>query len=405
MSEVATPFHARQATLDGTLTLRALLRHGFAVSVYPRQVVTATPGASAPGAERIEPGHGATELSFVHGLPGTSGLAPVTFSQDKRMRRALLERAGIAVPKGATFTMGRGVRGSHRFAHRIGFPVVVKPAVGDNAIETFAGIGDDAALEAALDHLRTPPTERPGFSRAAYGLTELREPGEENGRIVVPSSYTFLVEKQLSGAYLRCLVIGDEVHSVISCVGAPGDGSLTGGIEILHQIHPGFTDLARRAAAVIDGLAVVTVDIVAPNPYDHPSTQTFGVVELSERPGLWVQAMVDPQLAEGLAEEILISYARSCGVAVAGGRDEVTVELEAHALPDVVEGAAAIESAASEAGLRCRITDSDRVAGVVRADLSGGVGPMAELTDALLDGRIDRQQVMLAVLSPRPVMR
>lgn len=394
MSEVATNFHAQQANLDGILTLRSLLRHGFDVSVYPRQVVTATRGTNPRSAE----------LSFVHGLPGTTGLAPATYAQDKRMRRALLERAGIPVPKGATFTMGRGVRGAHRFANRIGFPVVVKPAVGDNVIETFAGITDDAALDRALDQLRTPPAERPGFIRAAYGLTELREPGEENGRIVVPSSYTFIVERQLLGAYLRCLVIGDEVRSVISCVGAPGDGSLSGGIEIVHKIHPGFLDIVRRAARVIDGLAVVAVDIVAPNPYDSPNGQDVGLVELTERPGLWVQSMVDPQLAARLSEEILLSYGKSAGVAVVGGVDEVSVDLEAHAIPDVAEGAAAIEAAAARADLQVRITDSDRLNGVVRAELCGDVDAVAALTDALLDGQIDDQRVMLAVLTHRPTV-
>lgn len=388
MSEAAIAFHPQQASLDGILTLRALLRHGLEVSVYPRQVVVAARDGGA-------------ELSFVHGLPGTSGLAPVTYAQDKRMRRALLERAGVPVPKGATFTMGRGVRGSHRFANRIGFPVVVKPAVGDNVIETFTGITDADSLDVALDHLRTPPNDRPGFSRAAYGLTELREPGEENGRIVVPSSYTFIVERELPGAYLRFLLIAGEVRSVISCVGNPGDGSLTGGIEIAHKVHPGFSEIARRAAGVIDGLGVVAVDIVAPNPYDQPNGQEFGVVELSERPGLWVQATVDPARAAQLAEEILVSYGNSCGVTLADPRDEVTVGLEAHAIPDVVEGAAAIEAAATRAGLQVRITDSDRVAGVVHAELSGGIGPIAELTDALLDGQIDDQRVMLAVLTPQ----
>jgi ABC-type transport system substrate-binding protein len=45
--------------------------------------------------------------------------------------------AGLPVPKGATFSVGRGVRDAKNFAERIGYPVVVKPAMGDNAIETF----------------------------------------------------------------------------------------------------------------------------------------------------------------------------------------------------------------------------------------------------------------------------
>ncbi|HIT76666.1 MAG TPA: hypothetical protein IAA98_13875 [Candidatus Avipropionibacterium avicola] len=375
--------------VDGTLVLGSLLGKGFEVSVYPRQVVTA-----------IDPASDGPELAFVHGLPSSSGLAPVTYAQDKRMRRALLERHRVPIPRGATFTMSRGIRGAHRFAAQVGFPVVIKPAVGDSIIETHSGLGDVAAMDRALDELRTPPSERPGFSRAAYGLTELREPGEENGRIVVPPGYTFLVEKQLSGHYLRFLVIDGEIASVIDCDGAPGDGTLRGGVEITNQVHPGLVEIALRGARAIPGLAVVAVDLVTADPRADAASPGTAVVELSERPGLWVQRLVDPGLADRLATRIVEAHLASHGIGPGSAAEHLEVVLEAHAIPDVEQGADVITSAATAYGLVARVRDTDRLAGVVRADLHGAAGSIAQLTDDLLDGRIDQLRVMLAVLSP-----
>lgn len=386
-TESRTELTPRHDEVDGVLMLRAALRHGLDVELYPRQVFTA-----------ICQG---TELSFVHGLPGTSGLAPVTYAQDKRMRRALMERAEVPVPRGATFTMGRGIPGARRFAADVGFPVVVKPAVGDNAIETFRGVYDAEGMDLALDYLSTPPAERAGFSRAAYGLTELREPGEVDGRRVVPPGYQFMVEKQLDGEQLRVLIIDGQVRSVLRCEGAPSDSSLSGGEEILDRVHQGLVALAERAAAVIPGLAVVALDIVVPDPFAAPEGQTVGVVEYSERPGLWVQATADRDLARQLAEEILRSYAADLSVTLPEAREEVSVGFEAHAVPDVAEGAAAIERAAAAAGLRVEITGTDRLAGIVTADLSGDADAVAHLANALLDGVIEGQRVMLGVLTHR----
>src|SRR5699024_6140981 len=129
-TESQNELHLNPIECDGVLLLRAALRYGLDVSLYPRQILLASAA-------------GLPELSFVHGLPGTSGLGPVTYAQDKRMRRALMERSGIPVPRGATFTMGRGVNGAKKFASELGFPVVIKPAIGDNVIETFRNLHDD----------------------------------------------------------------------------------------------------------------------------------------------------------------------------------------------------------------------------------------------------------------------
>ncbi|WP_022919010.1 hypothetical protein [Ruania albidiflava] len=386
-SETLSQKIAPHEEFDGVLALRALLRAGLDVEVYPRQVVYA-------------PARNGVDLSFVHGIPGSSGLGPVTYAQDKRMQRGLLERHGVPVPRSATFTMGRGISGAKRFARKVGYPVLVKPAVGDNGIETFRNIRSSGGIDAALDYLRTPPSERPGFSRAAYGLTELREPGEENGRIVVPPGYMFMVEKQLEGTYLRVLVSDGEVRSIIQCEGVPTDESFIGGTEILGQTHPSLNELALRAVAALPGLSLAAIDFVVENPVRPVDEQDLGVVELSERPALWVQARVDPTWAEQLAEDLVRRYATAEGHSLPEPRPSVSVTLEAHALPDATEGGQAIVEAATARGLQAEVTDVDQTAGTVYAKLSGDAGIVAHLVNEMLNGSIDEQRVMLAVVRP-----
>lgn len=370
---------------DGVLALQALLRAGLDVEVYPRQVVYVPAGEG-------------TELSFVHGIPGTSGLGPVTYAQDKRMQRGLLERNGVPVPPAATFTVGRGVSGAKRFALRTGFPVLVKPAVGDNGIETFRNLQDVESIDQALDYLRTPPSQRAHFSRASYGLTELREPGEENGRIVVPPGYMFMVEHQLTGTYLRAFVSDGEVRSVIRCEGVPTDLSLTGGTEVIDQVHPSLKALALRAVHALPGLSLAAIDIVVEDLARPTDEQEVGVVEFSERPSLWVQAKVDPSLAERLSEDLVRRYAVAEGHTLAEPQAEVAATLEAHALPDATHGGRAIVEAATALGLQAEVTEVDQLEGTVYARFSGAPGTLAYLINEMLNGSIDEQRVMLAVV-------
>lgn len=370
---------------DGVLALQALLGAGLDVEVYPRQVVYVPAGEGA-------------ELSFVHGIPGTSGLGPVTYAQDKRMQRGLMERNGVPVPSSATFTVGRGISGAKRFARRVGFPVLVKPAVGDNGIETFRDIQDVEGIDQALEYLRTPPSQRAGFSRASYGLTELREPGEENGRVVVPPGYMFMVEHQLDGTYLRALVSDGEVRSVFRCEGVPSDETLTGGTEISDQVHPSVKALAVQAVRALPGLSVAAIDIVLEDPARPTDEQEVGVVEFSERPGLWVQAKADLALAEQLSADLVRRYAVAEGHALGEPRQEVSVTIEAHALPDATQGGQAIVDAATALGVQAEVTGVDQTEGTVYATFSGAVATVAYLINEMLNGSIDEQRVMLAVV-------
>lgn len=340
-------------------------------------------------------------MSFVHGIPGNTGLAPVTYAQDKRMRRAQMERAGIPIPKGATFSLGYGSKLAARYAKQIGYPITVKPAVGDNGIEGFLNIRNRRGMREALAYLSQPTTERETFTRASYGLTELREPGIEDGKVTVPPGYLFIVEKHLVGQYLRFLVVDGEVVSAILCEGYPVDRTLSGGREVLSELHPEVVDLAARAGQVIPGVPAVAVDIVIPNPAAPLEGQTYGLVEYSERPYLWVQGVVDPELPLVLSDKIFRSYADKLGFTLSAPRDEIELSFDAMAIPDARAGAKAMEETAKKWGFELQVSDVDQLGGSVSGTLSGDALLIAAFADALLDGKIDDTPVMMASFRPK----
>ncbi len=377
------------AELDGVLALHAALRYGLDVEILPRQVLISTIDDNS------------NELSYVHGIPGNTGLAPVTYAQDKRMRRAQMERAGIPIPKGATFSLGYGSKLAARYAKQIGYPITVKPAVGDNGIEGFLGVRNRRGMREALAYLSQPTTERETFTRASYGLTELREPGIEDGKVTVPPGYLFIVEKHIVGQYLRFLIIDGEVVSAILCNGYPVDRTLSGGREVLHEIHPELVDLAARAGTVIPGIPVAAVDIVVPNPTAPLEGQTYGLVEYSEWPYLWVQGVVDPELPLVLSDKIFRSYADKLGFTLSAPRDEIELSFDAMAIPDARAGAKAMEDTAARWGFELSVSDVDQLGGSVSGTVSGDALLLAVFADALLDGKIDDTPVMMANFRPK----
>jgi hypothetical protein len=384
--EAASAAAAIPATLrDGYEVHRAALRHGLDVMLYPRQVLIASPPGGGP------------ELAFVHGVPQTSTLAAVTYAQDKRMRRELLERAGLPVPPGATFAIGRDRKRAREFARQIGYPVVVKPAVGDNLSEVFPGIQDERQLDEAIDYLRIPESERPTFSRAAYGLTLLLEPDEEDGRTVAPSSYQFLLERHVSGQYLRILVLDQRPISAIQ-LGPAG----TPNQVVTSEIHPSVRSLASEAAGVIPGLAVANVDLVLDDPRRPVAEQPHWIVELTERPWLATPASVSADLSHQLGEAVLRHLAAERSVPIPAPREQVELDFLAYSAADPGGLSAVMAERIREAGLGGRAEVTDPVEGTVGGTVTGPVGPVAWLFESLVAADRGAERTMLLDARQRP---
>lgn len=371
-----------RALRDGYEVHRAALAHGFDVTLLPRQVM------------EVEQPAAGVRTAFSHGVPQQTTLAAVTYAQDVRMRRDMVMRAGYAVPTGATFSMGGSSRRAVRYAQEtLGFPVVLKPAVGDNTIDVITGIGSAEQLERAIEFFHTPPTERPGYTRAAYALTELREPGvTDDGRVMVPPGYRFLVEQQVQGEYLRFLVLDGEVLNVLLCPQGPWKSSPEQIKDVTGAVDVSLKEIAAGVVEAIPGITLAAIDLVVQDHTRYTEPDDAPVVEYSERPWLEVQHRAARALAEDMGNQILSFGA---GTALAEPKESVSVEftIEGSVHPEKLLTALSSEFEKLELSGDAALTDP--AIGTITGRVEGDPANIAWLVESMLDTGLDGQRAML----------
>lgn len=370
---------------DGYEVHRAALARGLNVRLLPRQVM-----------EVSTPEDSSRTVGFTHGVPESTTLAGATYAQDMRMRRAMLMKAGFAVPRGATFSVGRSKPLARRFASRIGYPVVIKPAVGDNTIEVSPNLQDRGDLMEAIEYLYTPPSQREKFTRAAYGLTELREPGRVNGKVVAPAGYRFLIEKHVRGQYLRFLIIDQRVANVLYCPDGPWESAPEQMRDVTGSTHQSLNDIAAGAARAVPGLAVAAVDIVVPNYEADTAIEDAQIVELSERPWLAVQHSYDPSLASGLADEILQSALPQAKARQYQEKISSQILIGGAVYPATLLDV--LRQQFEKFAIESELYESDRALGQIRGEVQGTPNGISWVMGHLINKSINGQRAMIVTL-------
>lgn len=371
---------------DGYEVHRAALERGLNIRLLPRQVM-----------ELSFPGDATSTRGFVHGVPQETTLAGATYAQDLRMRRAMLMKAGFTVPRGATFSVGRSRVLGRKFAERIGYPVVVKPAVGENTIEVQTGIKNNRDFKRAIEYLFTPPRERKEFTRSAYALTELREPGKIDGKFIAPPGYRFLVEKQEQGQYLRFLIIDNKVQNVLYCADGPWNTRSRKIQDVTDETHTSLKEIAKSAAGVIPGLQVVAVDLIANDYSARTATKDAKILELSERPWLSVQLKKSPILASKMANIVLESTFPT--LAGADHKNPVSADIVIGGAVNPKSLLNVVSETFTELGIKNHLYESDHAMGQLKGTVTGDPRGIAWVGERLLDKGIRRQRAMLVEVS------
>ncbi|SMY13192.1 hypothetical protein [Brevibacterium jeotgali] len=357
---------------DGYHVHRAALAHGLNVLALPRQVLLA-------GRQRAVP----SEVSFAHGVPESSTVAAVTFAQDRRLRRAMVERAGVAVPKGATFSW-RTVRSASTFAEEIGYPVVVKEGQGENPSRAIRGVRSAQGVASAFHELRlTRPEDRsPGSNPliAGYAATRLGFDIDDEGNEVAPLRTRFLVEKQVPGQVVRTLVCGDD--AVVSVL--LDDSTGLGVLDVTQQCHPRIREIAVAATQATPGLALGTVDIVS-DDYRSDGGEAL-VTEVSERPRLETYVTAGELLGEIASDAIIRLQARLAGFDLSSTRTHVSGIALVEGLRDAEATAEELPVRADALGLSVQVVDIDDVLGNLRLSMSGTPSTIAAYGELLLSG-------------------
>lgn len=374
--------------MDGWLIHTAAIARGLSTWLLSGQVLYVRNGDNQ-------------ELSFAHGVPEQTRLSAAVIVQDKRIRRALLAQRGIETPKGASFSLGKGLSGAQRYAKKIGYPVVLKPMVGENSVEVIPKVLNQRDLIKGFDYYRTVPALRDKFELSSYTLTTLFWPKDVGGT-ETRDDYRVVVEEHVKGKYLRFFLLGAKV---ISCIHAPGGtwDAAEGGGDVTHEVHARMNRLARRVARTFPQLFALTVDIVVEDWTQAPESQRYSVVEVAERPWHHVRRHYIGTGVHNLADQTLRRSAEEAGyqLPAATDSDEVTVELcwQGVSNSEAFLGAFAEQSTAR--GLTGQVWVEDKIGGVVKAHVHGRPENIALVSELSVDGGLSAERVMSVESVPR----
>jgi cyanophycin synthetase len=279
---------------DRLAALLALARR-CAIGTSTGAVVTAAQRRGIPAlrltedANLFQLGWGSKQKRLQATMTGATSHVAVELASDKHLTKALLEQAGLPVPKGETVTTPEEAR---RVARRLGAAVTIKPLDANQGKGVTTACRSDAEIDAAFEHARR-------YSRHV------------------------IVERHLKGRDYRVLVTGGAIAAA-SCRRPPavtGDGvsSIAALVEAENR-NPsrgeGHTNILTKIP--MDELAL---DAVAKQGYTFDSVPAAGVeVELRGNANLSTGGTAEDvtDLLPASTARICIRAARTVGLDVAG---------------------------------------------------------------------------------------
>ncbi len=388
---VPLPISFPPAMLDSYLVLCAVLARKLDALLLPRQVLLAGPAGREVGA-----------LSFVHGVPSASSVAGVTHTQDKRLRRMLLNMAELPTPPGITFS-SRGSKNLQQFVSRTGYPFVLKAAIGENPSFKIDNIANEEQLMTAISRLRLRSEDQLSPARSliisAYAEDMLNFEEDELGKRIAPPHARLLIEKRVSGRYIRCLVCGDRVLAAIEIDKTGPEQCL----EVLGRLHEDFRNVALRAASVVPGLSVASVDLVVEDLAREPGRQSYYIVELSERPRLDSYMEASPELGRVLADALLSYEAERSSCSLQDPADEISIRMRAESLSDPNALLPLFRDTCNALRLSGSIELTDPVEGIVEGHIQGAPSAAALVMQALMSGVHFGQRAVAADIWQTPM--
>lgn len=234
----------------------------------------------------------------------------------KETTRLILQNKGIPVPEGRSFNTG-DLGTARQYATQLGYPVVVKPAMGTMGIGVKADIRDENELNLAFEHLNASRLANQGF------IVEKHINGEEYRILVVGDEVIAAVQREPAS------VIGDGIHNVAELIlrknrfrrsnpqlasspivltddsrhllieqglelrsvpemdryvalSSSSNISLGGDSrEILDRLHPSVIEASIEAVRAVPGLNYCGVDFLLEDPALPLDQQSAGICELN----------------------------------------------------------------------------------------------------------------------------
>jgi hypothetical protein len=359
---------------DGYLIHSAVLASRLNVLLLPRQVLLAT-----------KQGQEAGVISFVHGVPQASTMAGVTHARDKRLRRHLLNIAKLPVVPGITFS-SHGERSVRQFISRVGYPLVLTTAIGENPSRKTDEIWNKKDFFNAVSKLRVLTEDQflPARSLevSAYGENILSFSEDDSGRRIASPQMRLLVEKSVRGHYIRCLVCNGEILAAIELDRSTSNGNA----HILGQVPPDLDLIASRAASVVPGLFAATVDLVVEDLTRALENQKYYIVEVSERSRLDTYMAASEGLGGELAHALLLRQARQSGFDLDDPVDSVAIRAVLEGVREPHQSLPKLAAFCNAAQLVGFMRVAEPLEGLVEGHVQGAPQEIALLLEALASG-------------------
>ncbi len=264
----------------------------------------------------VQLGHGINQRRIQATMTDhTSGIG-VEIADDKMRTKRILKSAGVPIPEGAEV---EEIETALEEVEYIGYPVVVKPLVGNHGRGISVNVGNDDDLKVAFEQAKrlheTVVVERflPGFDHRVlvihgkFVAAARRDPASVTGdgsstiqelidqlnedpqrgygheNVLTRVIVDFMTERLLGqmGIGLDTVLPEGEELVLKSTANLSQGGTAT---DVTDEVHPFIRHMAERIAKIID-LDIMGIDIIAPHLREPLEMTGGGVVEVNAAPG------------------------------------------------------------------------------------------------------------------------
>jgi cyanophycin synthetase len=264
----------------------------------------------------VQLGHGVNQRRIQATMTDRTSAIGVEIADDKMRTKEILEEAGVPIPRGENL---EDLEGALRTADHIGYPVVVKPLVGNHGRGITVNVGGEDDLKVAFEQAKRfhdfVVVERylPGFDhrvlviKGQFVAAARRDPASVTGdggstiqqlidelnrdpqrgygheKVLTQVKVDFMTNRLLSqmGKGLDTVLPEGEELVLKSTANLSQGGTST---DVTDEVHPFVRHMAERIARIID-IDVMGIDIIAPNLHEPLEDTGGGVVEVNAAPG------------------------------------------------------------------------------------------------------------------------
>jgi cyanophycin synthetase len=264
----------------------------------------------------VQLGHGVNQRRIQATMTERTSAIGMEIADDKMRTKEILERAGVPIPKGENV---EEIEEAIDTADYIGYPVVVKPLVGNHGRGITVNVQSEDDLRVAFEQAKrfrdTVVVERylPGFDHRVlvihgkFVAAARRDPAMVTGdgkstiqqlvdqlnedpqrgygheKVLTRVKVDFMTERLLSqmGMDLDTVLPKGEELVLKSTANLSQGGTST---DVTDEVHPFVRHMAERIATIID-IDIMGIDIIAPHLREPLESTGGGVVEVNAAPG------------------------------------------------------------------------------------------------------------------------